>query len=100
MSVRHSWSDDSEFRKMTAYPDSAVPVAFDRGHLYSPTLEQARWALGPGTVYELPAGQRLRTPSRRASRHRQGSHWGIIVGVVAQEHRPHTHRRLPRPVRG
>lgn len=41
---------------LTAYPDSAVPAAFDRGHLYSPTLEQARWALDPGTVYDYRPG--------------------------------------------
>lgn len=43
---------------LTAHPDSAVPSAFDRGHLYSPTLTQTRWALDgrydyrPGNDFE------------------------------------------------
>ncbi|HEY6114646.1 MAG TPA: hypothetical protein VI172_01695 [Candidatus Dormibacteraeota bacterium] len=41
---------------LTAYPDSAVPATFDRGHLYSPTLEQARWALDPGYAYDYRPG--------------------------------------------
>jgi hypothetical protein len=39
------------------YPDSAVPAAFDRGHLYSPTLDQTRWALKPGYAYDYKPGR-------------------------------------------
>lgn len=41
---------------LTAYPDSAVPAAFDRGHLYSPTLTHLAWALDPGYGYDYRPG--------------------------------------------
>jgi len=41
---------------LTAYPDSAVPAAFDRGHLYSPNLDQTRYALDPGIAYDYRPG--------------------------------------------
>ena len=41
---------------LTAYPDSAVPAAFDRGHLYSPTTTHLAWALDPRYTYEYRPG--------------------------------------------
>lgn len=41
---------------LATLPDSAVPAAFDRGHLYSPTLTQTRYALDPGYVYDYRPG--------------------------------------------
>lgn len=38
------------------YPDSAVPAAFDRGHLYSPTIDQTRYALDAGYAYDYRPG--------------------------------------------
>ncbi|MCX4405928.1 MULTISPECIES: hypothetical protein [unclassified Streptomyces] len=41
---------------LTVHPDSAVPSAFDRGHLYSPTLGQTRYALNAGYAYDYRPG--------------------------------------------
>ena len=52
---------------MSEYPISSVPASFDRGHLYSPTLDSTRYALDdryiydyrPGDLYEpMPAAPR------------------------------------------
>jgi hypothetical protein len=64
----------------TAYPDSAVPAAFDRGHLYSPTIEQARWALDPGAVYDYRPGNDFEPlPDAPRGTHKEAtgqSQWG------------------------
>jgi hypothetical protein len=41
---------------LTALPVSAVPAAFDRGHLYSPTLDQTRYALDDRYMYDYRPG--------------------------------------------
>jgi hypothetical protein len=41
---------------LTTYPDSAVPAAFDRGHLYSPTITHLAWALDPRYGYDYRPG--------------------------------------------
>ena len=41
---------------ITALPKSSVPAAFDRGHLYSPTLDQTRYALDERYVYDYRPG--------------------------------------------
>lgn len=41
---------------LTSYPDSSVPAAFDRGHLYSPTTTHLAWALDPGYDYDYRPG--------------------------------------------
>ncbi|MEU9064971.1 hypothetical protein AB0D13_40625 [Streptomyces sp. NPDC048430] len=38
------------------YPASCVPAAFDRGHLYSPTLAQTALALNPRYHYDYRPG--------------------------------------------
>ncbi|MFH8805280.1 hypothetical protein ACH4F6_38025 [Streptomyces sp. NPDC017936] len=38
-------------------PQSAVPAALDRGHLYSPTLALTRYALDPGVGYDYRPGE-------------------------------------------
>jgi len=52
---------------LNTFPESSVPAAFDRGHLYSPTLDLTKYALDeryiydyqPGTLYEpMPAAPR------------------------------------------
>jgi hypothetical protein len=39
-----------------ALPQSAVPAALDRGHLYSPALDLTRYALDPGVAYDYRPG--------------------------------------------
>lgn len=39
-----------------AYPASSVPAAFDRGRLYSPTLDQTRYALDARYIYDYRPG--------------------------------------------
>ena len=41
---------------LTALPDSAVPAAFDRGHLYSPDVSQTRYALDDRYIYDYRPG--------------------------------------------
>ncbi|MFF1358696.1 hypothetical protein [Streptomyces sp. NPDC058297] len=41
---------------LATLPDSAVPAAFDRGHLYSPTTTHLAWALDPGYGYDYRPG--------------------------------------------
>jgi hypothetical protein len=41
---------------LTVLPDSAVPAAFDRGHLYTPTTTHLKWALDPGIIYDYRPG--------------------------------------------
>jgi hypothetical protein len=41
---------------LTAFPDSVVPAAFDRGHLYSPTLAMTRYALDDRYIYDYRPG--------------------------------------------
>lgn len=41
---------------LTVLPDSAVPSAFDRGCLYSPTTTHMAWALDPGVIYDYRPG--------------------------------------------
>lgn len=41
---------------LTALPVSAVPAAFDRGHLYSPTLDLTRCALDERYLYDYRPG--------------------------------------------
>lgn len=41
---------------LAALPQSSVPAAFDRGHLYSPTLDLTRYALDDRYVYDYRAG--------------------------------------------
>lgn len=41
---------------LTVLPVSAVPAAFDRGHLYSPTLDLTRYALDDRYVYDYRPG--------------------------------------------
>lgn len=41
---------------LTALPDSAVPAAFDRGHLYSPTSDQTAYALDDRYIYDYRPG--------------------------------------------
>ena len=41
---------------LTVLPGSAVPAAFDRGHLYSPTTTHLAWALDPGYDYDYRPG--------------------------------------------
>lgn len=41
---------------LTVLPDSAVPAAFDRGHLYSPTTTHMAWALDPRYDYDYKPG--------------------------------------------
>ena len=40
----------------TNLPQSSVPAAFDRGHLYSPTLDLARYALDDRYEYDYRSG--------------------------------------------
>jgi hypothetical protein len=44
---------DPDFK---ALPASAVPAAFDRGHLYSPTLDLTRYALDDRYLYDYRPG--------------------------------------------
>lgn len=37
-------------------PKSSVPAAFDRGHLYSPTLDLAKYALDDRYIYDYRPG--------------------------------------------
>jgi hypothetical protein len=37
-------------------PQSSVPAAFDRGHLYSPTRDLTQYALDPGVRYDYRPG--------------------------------------------
>lgn len=41
---------------LAALPQSSVPAAFDRGHLYSPTLDQTRYALDDRYIYDYRPG--------------------------------------------
>ncbi|MEU4507358.1 hypothetical protein [Streptomyces sp. NPDC024089] len=41
---------------MTLLPQSSVPAAFDRGHLYSPTLGLTKYALDDRYVYDYRPG--------------------------------------------
>ncbi len=41
---------------LTVLPKSSVPAAFDRGHLYSPTLDLTRYALDERYVYDYRPG--------------------------------------------
>ncbi|MEV4975588.1 hypothetical protein [Streptomyces scopuliridis] len=41
---------------MTEYPTSSVPAAFDRGHLYSPTLDLTAYALDDRYIYDYRPG--------------------------------------------
>ncbi|MGO1025625.1 hypothetical protein ACTOXX_34180 [Streptomyces rubiginosohelvolus] len=41
---------------MDAYPISSVPAAFDRGHLYSPTLDLTGYALDNRYIYDYRPG--------------------------------------------
>lgn len=43
-------------RNLATLPDSSVPAAFDRGHLYSPTLAQTCYALDDRYVYDYKPG--------------------------------------------
>lgn len=42
--------------ELTELPQSSVPAAFDRGHLYSPNMSQARYALDDRYVYDYQPG--------------------------------------------
>lgn len=41
---------------LDSFPDSSLPAAFDRGHLYSPTLDQTRYALDDRYIYDYRLG--------------------------------------------
>lgn len=41
---------------LTDLPVSSVPAAFDRGHLYSPTLDLTAYALNPAYIYDYRPG--------------------------------------------
>lgn len=41
---------------MTVLPESAVPAAFDRGHLYSPTTAHTQYALDDRYIYDYRPG--------------------------------------------
>jgi hypothetical protein len=41
---------------LTVLPKSSVPAAFDRGRLYSPTLDQTRYALDDRYIYDYRPG--------------------------------------------
>lgn len=41
---------------LTVWPESSVPAAFDRGHLYSPTIDQTRYALDERYTYDYRPG--------------------------------------------
>ncbi|MGW1411307.1 hypothetical protein [Streptomyces sp. NPDC002403] len=41
---------------MSVLPQSSVPAAFDRGHLYSPTLSLTKYALDDRYVYDYRPG--------------------------------------------
>lgn len=41
---------------LTALPDSAVPAAFDRGHLYSPDTGLTKYALDDRYIYDYRPG--------------------------------------------
>ncbi|MFI9040937.1 hypothetical protein [Streptomyces sp. NPDC053726] len=41
---------------MSVLPQSSVPAAFDRGHLYSPTLNLTKYALDDRYVYDYLPG--------------------------------------------
>ncbi|MFD8488681.1 hypothetical protein [Streptomyces sp. NPDC059712] len=59
---------------LTILPDSAVPAAFDRGHLYSPTTTHMAWALDPGYVYDYQPGNDFE-PLPEAPRDPKGWAW-------------------------
>lgn len=41
---------------LTVFPESSVPAAFDRGHLYSPTSDQTAYALDDRYIYDYRPG--------------------------------------------
>lgn len=59
---------------LTVLPDSAVPAAFDRGHLYTPTTTHLAWALDPGYDYDYRAGNDFE-PLPEAPRDPEGWVW-------------------------
>lgn len=59
---------------MTVLPQSSVPAAFDRGHLYSPTLDQTRYALDDRYIYDYRPGD-LFEPMPPAPRDPKGFAW-------------------------
>jgi hypothetical protein len=59
---------------LTVLPDSAVPAAFDRGHLYSPTLSLTAYALNPSYIYDYRPGNDFE-PLPEAPRSPKGWAW-------------------------
>jgi hypothetical protein len=59
---------------LTTLPVSAVPAAFDRGHLYSPTLALTRYALDDSYRYDYQPGD-LYEPMPEAPREPKSFAW-------------------------
>jgi hypothetical protein len=59
---------------LTTLPVSSVPAAFDRGHLYSPTLDLTRYALDDRYVYDYRPGD-LYEPMPAAPREPRAFAW-------------------------
>jgi hypothetical protein len=111
---------------LSVLPDSVVPAAFDRGHLYSPTSDLTTYALNPSYVYDYRPGKDFE-PMPPAPRDPKGWVWwrknqamlptddflGLRVGdeislhslqgkptmaTVTATYRHHAVYRYPRPV--
>lgn len=69
---------------MFEYPASCVPAAFDRGHLYSPTLDLTRYALDDRYIYDYRPGD-LYEPMPAAPRGdgKSFAWWSVNVAGVA-----------------
>lgn len=69
---------------MSEYPVSSVPAAFDRGHLYSPTLDLTRYALDDRYIYDYRPGD-LYEPMPPAPRgdNKSFAWWAINIAGVA-----------------
>ena len=59
---------------ITVLPESSVPAAFDRGHLYSPTTTHLAWALNPSYDYDYRPGNDFE-PMPEAPRDPKGLSW-------------------------
>ncbi|MEU5060093.1 MULTISPECIES: hypothetical protein [unclassified Streptomyces] len=64
----------SAVRDLTTLPESSVPAAFDRGHLYSPTLGLTRYALDDRYAYDYRPGD-LYEPMPEAPREPKAFLW-------------------------
>ncbi|MEU8893674.1 hypothetical protein [Streptomyces sp. NPDC048442] len=65
---------------MSEYPLSSVPAAFDRGHLYSPTLAETAYALDDRYVYDYRPGD-LFEPMPAAPREPKAFRWWWSTGA-------------------